>query len=65
MIISADVDPGHIERLLAAGASDYLTKPLDVPQFLRVLHELLAPAHHQAATYLDNVLTVVLSSPPS
>jgi DNA-binding NtrC family response regulator len=30
-------------RLLAAGATDYLSKPLDIPQFLRVLHELLAP----------------------
>ncbi|MDF2744809.1 MAG: sensor protein, partial [Actinomycetia bacterium] len=49
VIVSAEVNPWYRERLLAAGATDYLSKPLDIPQFLRVLHELLAPAHHQAA----------------
>ena len=53
VIVSAEVNPWYRERLLAAGASDYLSKPLDIPQFLRVLHELLT-AHHQPATYPDN-----------
>ena len=39
VIVSAEVNPWYRERLLAAGASDYLSKPLDIPQFLRVLHE--------------------------
>lgn len=36
-IVSADALPATIERLLAAGASDYLTKPLEVPRFLALL----------------------------
>lgn len=34
IIISADATPGTVERLLQAGADGYLTKPLDVDQFL-------------------------------
>jgi CheY-like chemotaxis protein len=49
VIVTAEVNPWYRERLLAAGATDYLSKPLDIPQFLHVLHELLAPADHQAA----------------
>jgi CheY-like chemotaxis protein len=49
VIVSAEVNPWYRERLLAAGATDYLSKPLDILQFLGVLHELLATAHHQAA----------------
>ncbi len=37
VMVSADATPGQIERLLAAGASDYLTKPLDVRKLLEVL----------------------------
>jgi CheY-like chemotaxis protein len=40
--VSADVNPGHIERVLAAGAREYLTKPLDVARFLTVVDGLLA-----------------------
>jgi len=40
-IISADATPGRLERLRAAGAGQYLTKPLDVKQFLIVLDEAL------------------------
>lgn len=36
-ILSADALPATIERLLAAGANEYLTKPLDVPRFLSLL----------------------------
>ena len=42
VVISADATPGQIERLLAAGARDYLTKPLDVRKFLSILDETLA-----------------------
>ncbi|RYX85275.1 PAS domain S-box protein [bacterium] len=42
IVISADATPTQIERLLRAGAKDYLTKPLNVPKFLRTLDETLA-----------------------
>ncbi len=37
VIISADAMPRHIEKLLQAGAENYLTKPLDVTAFLEVV----------------------------
>jgi len=37
--ITANAMPRDIERGRAAGFSDYLTKPLDVPQFLNVLDQ--------------------------
>jgi CheY-like chemotaxis protein len=37
IVVSADATPSQIERLLAAGASAYLTKPLDVKEFLRLI----------------------------
>ena len=30
IVTSADATPGQVERLLSAGADDYLTKPLDI-----------------------------------
>ena len=41
IVISADATPGRIERLMQAGASGYLTKPLDVEQFLETIDEVL------------------------
>lgn len=41
VIVSADATHNQIRRLLLAGASDYLTKPIDVRRFLEVVHELL------------------------
>jgi PAS domain S-box-containing protein len=40
LVLSADATPGEIKRLLASGAEDYLTKPLDVPSFLRALDRI-------------------------
>ena len=40
-IISADATSGQAERLLAAGAQAYLTKPLEVPQFLLAIEQAL------------------------
>ena len=37
VIVSADASPNQMNRLLAAGAYAYLTKPLDVPEMLRLL----------------------------
>ncbi len=48
IIISADATPPQIERLLAAGAKAYLTKPLNVADFLRALDETLHElSHHE------------------
>ena len=41
VMLSADATPRQAERLLEAGAKAYLTKPLDVKQFLQVLEENL------------------------
>jgi CheY-like chemotaxis protein len=45
VVVSAGATAGQVQRLLAAGASQYLTKPLDVPQFLEVLDQLLQGVH--------------------
>lgn len=41
VVVSADATPGQIERLLGAGANDYLTKPLSVAHFLKVFDDAL------------------------
>ncbi|MGH2701875.1 MAG: hybrid sensor histidine kinase/response regulator [Actinomycetota bacterium] len=43
VIISADATAHRVQETLAAGALEYLTKPLDVGRFLAVLDELLWP----------------------
>lgn len=43
VMISADATPRQAERLLAAGAQAYLTKPLDVKQFLAAVDGALTP----------------------
>ena len=44
VILSADAGPAVIRRLLAARASAYLTKPLDLAQLSVLLDSLAAPA---------------------
>jgi PAS domain S-box-containing protein len=39
VVITADATPQQIEKLMTAGAKDYLTKPLDIPMFLQVVDE--------------------------
>ena len=41
IVISADATPHQIERLMAGGAEAYLTKPLNVPEFLHTIERLL------------------------
>jgi CheY-like chemotaxis protein len=41
IVISADATSSHIKDILSAGAQFYLTKPLDVDEFLAKLDELL------------------------
>ena len=42
VVISADATPGQINRLCAAGASGYLTKPFNVAGLLELLDEYVA-----------------------
>jgi hypothetical protein len=37
VMVSADATPGQIDRLIAAGAHDYLTKPFDLARLVEVL----------------------------
>ena len=41
VIISADATRSQIRRLRAAGADEYLTKPLDVKRFLEVVDDAM------------------------
>jgi CheY-like chemotaxis protein/two-component sensor histidine kinase len=41
VVVSADATRGSLERLQAAGADAYLTKPLDVDEFLQVVERFL------------------------
>lgn len=43
VIISADATSRQIKRLMAAGARAYLTKPLDMQEFFRIINETAAP----------------------
>jgi CheY-like chemotaxis protein len=42
VVLSADATPSQIERLLAAGARNYLTKPFDIDPFLAVIDETVS-----------------------
>jgi CheY-like chemotaxis protein/anti-sigma regulatory factor (Ser/Thr protein kinase) len=42
VVVSSDAMPATARRLLDAGASEYLTKPLDLPAFLATVDGLLA-----------------------
>jgi CheY-like chemotaxis protein len=41
VVISADATARQIKRLMAAGARSYLTKPLDIGEFFRVIDETM------------------------
>jgi CheY-like chemotaxis protein len=42
IVLSADVSPTQIERMLQAGASNYLTKPFEIKRLLCLVDEALA-----------------------
>jgi CheY-like chemotaxis protein len=42
IVLSADATQGQVRELLTAGALAYLTKPLDIPDFLAVVSDHLA-----------------------
>jgi CheY-like chemotaxis protein len=41
IVVSADATPASLQRLLLGGANAYLTKPLDVDDFLREVERFL------------------------
>jgi CheY-like chemotaxis protein len=45
VIISADATARQVDRLMAAGAQSYLTKPLDIGEFFRVIDETMRNRH--------------------
>jgi CheY-like chemotaxis protein/anti-sigma regulatory factor (Ser/Thr protein kinase) len=47
-VVSADATPGQIDRMIAAGAHDYLTKPLDVRKLLRLLEKTMRRGEEQS-----------------
>jgi CheY-like chemotaxis protein/anti-sigma regulatory factor (Ser/Thr protein kinase) len=49
IVLSADATPAQIERLKSAGARAYLTKPLDVAEFLNTLDTILPDANADAS----------------
>ena len=44
IVISADATPSQIERMLSAGARNYLTKPFEIRRFLCMFDEIFQPA---------------------
>ena len=42
VVLSANATPSKIERLLSAGAKNYITKPFDIDPFLAVIDEFTA-----------------------
>jgi CheY-like chemotaxis protein len=44
VIVSADATDRQVRRLLEAGAADYLTKPIDLRQFLAIIQRYANPA---------------------
>jgi CheY-like chemotaxis protein len=49
VIVSADATSGHVQRLLNAGASAYLTKPIDVSELRKLLDNLPTPTSDERA----------------
>ena len=44
IVISADATPSQIERMLTAGARNYLIKPFDIRRFLFMVEKILEGA---------------------
>jgi len=49
IILSADASPSRIERMLQAGARNYLTKPFDIKRLLCLVDETIESAAQTAA----------------
>lgn len=51
VMLSADATGGQVNRMLAAGAAGYLTKPLDVAEFLSTIDAVLMKGTKYAVDY--------------
>lgn len=49
VMVSADATPGQVERLLEAGATGYLTKPLNVAKLLALIERTLTSSNKASA----------------
>ena len=47
VVLTADATPAQTRRLLAAGATAYLTKPVDIREVFAVLDVVLKPSGHE------------------
>jgi CheY-like chemotaxis protein len=45
VVTSADANPGRIKALLEQGADAYLSKPLDIIEFCRVVDQQISQRH--------------------
>jgi len=50
VVISADAMADQIERVMAAGVREYLTKPIDIAYFMRMLDWLMIEGGHHRAS---------------
>ena len=57
VVLSADATPGQVRRVLASGASAYLTKPLHLQKVLDTLDEMLQPASDRGADLRDGIVS--------
>ncbi|PQV62675.1 hypothetical protein B1R32_12524 [Abditibacterium utsteinense] len=56
IVVSADATPPQIQRLMDAGALTYLTKPLNVAEFLQILDQVLrAPEAHDTKLHDEGI----------
>jgi CheY-like chemotaxis protein len=53
VVVSADASPGRVERLRAAGATAYVTKPFDVRELIRTVGDIL-PTNRDGDTPATN-----------
>jgi protein-histidine pros-kinase len=49
VIVSADATQAQIKRMIAAGARAYLTKPFDIPHFVKLVEDLLEAGRDERA----------------
>jgi CheY-like chemotaxis protein len=55
VMVTADATAGQVQRLVSAGATAYLTKPLDVSLLLQVVDDILTPMQSSAVSNLTSL----------
>jgi signal transduction histidine kinase/ActR/RegA family two-component response regulator len=58
VIVSADATAGQVEQLLAAGAAEYLTKPIDIDVLLKTIERVLEADERAKQQRVDEHLPV-------